>query len=71
MASILRGGVVNKKPEIKLSGEVECDEVYVIAGQKGNSPAVKKATLRPTKPFTWRERVWNVRKREATIFHRQ
>jgi transposase-like protein len=27
MAEILRSGVVEKKPEIALSGEVECDEV--------------------------------------------
>lgn len=42
MASILRSGVVDKKPEVKLSGEVECDEVYVVAGHKGNPDAVKK-----------------------------
>ena len=42
MATILRSGIVDKKPEIKLSGEVECDEVYVIAGHKGNTAAVKK-----------------------------
>jgi len=42
MASILRSGVVEKKPEIKLSGEVECDEVYIVAGHKGNPEAVKK-----------------------------
>ena len=42
MASRLRSGVVDKKPESKLSGEVECDEVYVVAGHKGNSAAVKK-----------------------------
>jgi len=42
MASILRSKVVEKKPEVKLSGEVECDEVYVVTGHKGNSLAVKK-----------------------------
>lgn len=42
MASILRSGVVNKKPEVKLSGEVECDEVYIVAGHKGHPEAVKK-----------------------------
>lgn len=41
-ASILRSGIVEKKPEITLSGEVECDEVYVAAGHKGNPAAVKK-----------------------------
>ena len=25
-----------------LSGEVECDEVYIVAGHKGNPEAVKK-----------------------------
>ena len=42
MASVLRSGVIEKKPEEKLSGEVECDEVYVVAGHKGNPEAVKK-----------------------------
>lgn len=42
MANILRSGIVTKKPDIKLSGEVECDEVYVVAGHKGNPAAVKK-----------------------------
>ncbi len=42
MASVLRSGVVDKKPAVKLSGEVECDEVYVVAGHKGHPGAVKK-----------------------------
>ena len=42
MASVLRSGVVDKKPQAKLSGEVECDEVYVVAGHKGRPEAVKK-----------------------------
>ena len=42
MSTILRSGVVDKKPVVKLSGEVECDEVYVVAGHKGNPDAVKK-----------------------------
>lgn len=42
MASVLRSGVVDKKPEVKLSGEVECDEVYVVAGHKGHPGEVKK-----------------------------
>ncbi len=33
MTSQLRTGVIAGKPEVKLSGEVECDEVYVTAGQ--------------------------------------
>lgn len=42
MASVLRSGIVEKKPDVKLAGEVECDEVYVVAGHKGHPPAVKK-----------------------------
>lgn len=30
------------QPEPRLSGEVECDEVYVVAGHKGHPEAVKK-----------------------------
>jgi transposase-like protein len=43
MAEILRNGIVEKKPEVLLSGEVEFDEVYVVAGHKGNPAAVKKS----------------------------
>ena len=42
MTTQLRQGIVNSKPEVKLSGDVECDEVYVTAGHKGNPDAVKK-----------------------------
>lgn len=42
MGEVLRSGIVEKKPEVQLSGEVECDEVYVVAGHKGNPGAVKK-----------------------------
>jgi hypothetical protein len=38
----LREGVVLRKPEVTLSGEVECDEVYVVAGHKGHPEAVRK-----------------------------
>jgi transposase-like protein len=44
MAEVLRSGVVEKKPETMLSGFVECDEVYVVAGHKGQPEAVKKRT---------------------------
>ena len=33
---------MSKKPEPELSQEVECDEVYIVAGHKGNPAAVKK-----------------------------
>lgn len=44
MAKILRSKVVEKKPEVQLSEEVELDELYVVAGHKGNHEAVKKKT---------------------------
>jgi transposase-like protein len=42
MTSLLREGIVRRKPEARLSGEVECDEVYVVAGHKGHPEAVRK-----------------------------
>lgn len=42
MTEQLRDGVVARQPEPRLSGVVECDEVYVVAGHKGHPEAVKK-----------------------------
>jgi transposase-like protein len=42
MTRQLRSGIVSKKPVAVLEGEVECDEVYVVAGHKGQPEAVKK-----------------------------
>ena len=42
MAITLREGIIDKKEDTKLSGKVECDEVYIVAGHKGNASAVKK-----------------------------
>ena len=42
MTCQLREGIAQKKPTVQLSGTVECDEVYVIAGHKGHPEAVKK-----------------------------
>src|SRR5262245_35441172 len=42
MTAQLREGVVQRRPEVALSGEVECDEVYVVAGHKGHPEAVRK-----------------------------
>ena len=47
MATQLREGIVERKPEEVLSGEVECDEVYVVAGHKGHPEAVKKRAAPP------------------------
>lgn len=46
MTMQLRQGIVQGKPEVQLSGEVECDEVYVTAGHKGNPQALRKKGAR-------------------------
>jgi hypothetical protein len=40
MTCQLRQGIVAKKPSPTLSNEVECDEVYVVAGHKGKPDEV-------------------------------
>jgi len=42
MTEQLRRGLVAKAPEVTLKGEVEIDEVYVVAGHKGQPAAVAK-----------------------------
>ena len=42
MTAQLRQGIVDNQLEVQLSGEVECDEVYVTAGHKGSPEAVRK-----------------------------
>ena len=42
MAEHLRQGLVTKAPAARLAGEVEVDEVYVVAGHKGQPAAVAK-----------------------------
>ncbi len=42
MTEQLRRGLVAKTPELELKGEVEIDEVYVVAGHKGQPAAVAK-----------------------------
>ena len=42
MAEQLRTGLVARIPPVRLEGEVEIDEVYVVAGHKGNPTAVAK-----------------------------
>ena len=42
MTEQLRRGLVARTPEAKLDGEVEIDEVYVVAGHKGQPAAVAK-----------------------------
>lgn len=42
MASALRDGLVARAPAVQLEGVVEIDEVYVVAGHKGNPAATQK-----------------------------
>ena len=42
MTEQLRSGLVAKTPPVQLAGEVEIDEVYVVAGHKGQPKAVAK-----------------------------
>src|SRR5215217_273081 len=42
MTEQLRHGLAAKTPEVTLAGAVEIDEVYVVAGHKGQPPAVAK-----------------------------
>ena len=42
MTEQLRRGLVAKAPDVALDGEVEVDEVYVVAGHKGQPAAVAK-----------------------------
>ncbi len=42
MTEQLRRGLAAKTPEVTLRGEVEIDEVYVVAGHKGQPAAVAK-----------------------------
>ena len=46
MTGQLRQGLVERQPEVRLEGEVEADEVYVVAGHKGNPAAVQKKVAR-------------------------
>jgi transposase-like protein len=43
MAERLRSGLVANAPTVRLAGEVEIDEVYVVAGHKGQPAAVARA----------------------------
>jgi transposase-like protein len=46
MTEQLRHGLAAKLPPARLEGEVEIDEVYVVAGHKGNPAAVAKRGVR-------------------------
>ena len=42
MTTQLREGIVRQKTSVQLADQVECDEVYIVAGHKGHPDAVKK-----------------------------
>ena len=42
MTEQLRHGLIARMPAVELQGEVEIDEVYVVAGHKGQPAAVAK-----------------------------
>jgi transposase-like protein len=46
MTEQLRSGLVAEVPAVRLAGEVEIDEVYVVAGHKGQPAAVAKRGAR-------------------------
>jgi transposase-like protein len=41
MAEVLRGGIVKRRSNGRMSGVVECDEVYVVAGPKGRPDRIQ------------------------------
>jgi len=41
MAELLRGGIVQRRPTVRMNGVVECDEVDVVAGLKGRPDQIK------------------------------
>jgi transposase-like protein len=55
MTEQLRSGLVARAPAVTLEGEVEIDEVYVVAGHKGQPAAVAKRGG-PDGGAAWRER---------------
>jgi hypothetical protein len=55
MTEALRSGLVAKTTAVRLAGEVEIDEVYVVAGHKGQPAAVAKGGVSDG-AAGWRER---------------
>jgi hypothetical protein len=58
-------GFVSKVPEATLDGEVEADEVYVVAGHKGNPAAVQKRLRRAVPTVQRSAQPWHARKGKA------
>ena len=67
MTTLLRTTVVKRKPDITLEGEVEFDEVYIVAGHKGHPEALKKSVaLSPKEKVKRGSRQRNSRKRQTS-----
>ena len=66
MTERLRGGLVAKTPAVRLEGEVEIDEVYVVAGHKGQLAAVVKGGGSAA-AAGWRERRAAARWRRTSL----
>src|SRR3954447_3115504 len=64
MTEQLRRGLLAKAPPVRLEGEVEIDEVYVVAGHKGQPAAVAKGGGSAA-AAGWRERRAAVRWRRS------
>jgi hypothetical protein len=45
MTTQLREGIIQAEPEVQLEGVIETDEVYIVAGHKGNPEGVKKKAV--------------------------
>ena len=65
MTEQLRSGLVAKAPPVRLEGEVESDEVYVVAGHKGHPAAVAKGGGSAA-AAGWRERRAAARRRRTS-----
>jgi hypothetical protein len=46
MAEALRGGIVKRRSQVRMSGVVECDEGYVVAGHQGRPDQIQGRTPR-------------------------
>lgn len=68
MVDQLRKGIVDAQPVVQLEGEVELDEVYIVAGHKGNPEAVKKKANRTPQTIKGRPWSWDLGERKAARF---
>lgn len=65
MTRQLREGIECKQPLAVLSGEVEVNEVYVVAGHKGHPEAVKKSRTGRRRRLRGGSRPWHPGQKEV------